>query len=313
MATVVSMINWKGGVGKTTLTLHLGIGIQKAIKEGRVLIIDLDPQCNLSFLALGVEKYVDKVYKQDFGTLKTIFDAYFADSQAQADEVIHSKLVNSSPGRVYVNVDLMLSHQELVLLDLRLARSRKAGRDHKEETRFEIDKLSVLKRILAQVDHLYDYILLDCPPNVNLVTQNAFYACDYYVVPAIPDFLSTTGISLIHDYMDGFNNDFGGMHSYAGIEEPYVETKFGGIIFNMVDEYGGGPKRTHMETIESVISQHPGKVFEKYITDGDGLSVASSVNLPVYAHTSLPRANQNAEKQADYLANLVKEFISRVV
>jgi chromosome partitioning protein len=264
-------------------------------------------------LALGVESYVDKVYKQKFTSLKTVFDDYFSGKQIRSENIIHKEIVNANPRQVYTRVDMILSHQELVLLDLTLARSRKAGKDHKEETRFEIEKLSILHNLLKQVKDEYDYILLDCPPNVNLVTQNAFYASDYYVVPAIPDFLSTTGISLIKDYMENFNKDFTGMHNYAGMNEPYTITKFGGIIFNMVDEYGGGPKQTHAETINSVKTQHPGYVFNNYLTDGDGMSAAASVNLPVYSHENLPRSSQNAEKQANYLQAITKEFITKIV
>lgn len=312
MPVVVSMINWKGGVGKTTLTLQVGIGLKK-FHGKRVLLIDLDPQCNLSFLALGVESYVDKVYTKGVQTLKSVFDSYFSDSIIDAKTVIQNKVVNSRPGYVYNDVDMILSHQELVLLDLRLARSRKSGRDHKEETSFEIEKLAILKRIVDQVADEYDYVLLDCPPNVNLVTQNAFYASDYFVVPAIPDFLSTTGISLIRDYMDKFNEDFNNMHHYAEFGENYNDTKFGGIIFNMVDEYGGGPKRTHQETLSTIQVQHPGFVFEKYVTDGDGISVAASVNLPIYAYEHLPRSSQNANKQSDYFQSLTDEFISKII
>jgi chromosome partitioning protein len=312
MGKVVSMINWKGGVGKSTLTLHLGIGLQKKTKN-RVLIVDLDPQCNLSFLAMGVDSYVKKVYKDNTSTLKDVFDCYFNDNPVDVNQIVQEKLVNSSPGYIYTMVDTILSHQELVLIDLQLARSKKAGKDHKEETRFEIEKLSILASLLSQVKDDYDYILLDCPPNVNIVTQNAFYASDYFVVPAIPDFLSTTGISLIVDYMEKFNSSFAGMHSYADLSTPYVDTKFGGVIFNMVDEYGGGPKATHNETIQTVSSQHLGKVFDRYITDGDGISAAGSVNLPVYSFDHLPRSRDNAKKQSEYLELLVDEFITRIV
>ncbi|HFG8385265.1 TPA: ParA family protein [Salmonella enterica subsp. enterica serovar 1,4,[5],12:b:-] len=65
MAKIISMINWKGGVGKSTLTLHLGLGLMLQNEDRpKVLLIDLDPQCNLSYLALGVTKYVDYVYKK---------------------------------------------------------------------------------------------------------------------------------------------------------------------------------------------------------------------------------------------------------
>ena len=77
MAQVVSLINWKGGVGKTTLTLHLAAGLAE-FHSKKVLLIDLDPQCNLSFLAIGSGDYIKHAYDNDGDTLKTIFDNYFS-------------------------------------------------------------------------------------------------------------------------------------------------------------------------------------------------------------------------------------------
>lgn len=311
MAITISMINWKGGVGKTTLTLHLAAGL--AHRNKRILMIDLDAQCNLSFLALGVDRYVNEVYGNNSNTLKDLFDCYFKNEIICTDDLIHQGLVRSAPGRIFKRLDTILSHQDLVLLDLKLAKTQKAGRDHKESTRFEIEKIAVLHQILSKVRNQYDYIFLDCPPNVNLVTQNAFFTSDYYIVPAIPDFLSTTGISLIDKFMQDFNKDFKSMCEYSGIEEEYKETRFGGIIFNMVDEYRGMPKKTHQETISLIERQFPGKVFENYLTDGDGIATASSINIPVYAFADLPRANQNGEKQAGYLNDIIDELITKIV
>lgn len=311
MAITISMINWKGGVGKTTLTLHLATGL--AHRNKKILMIDLDAQCNLSFLALGVDRYVSEVYKNGCVTLKNLFDCYFENQSISTSELIHSGFVRTTPQKFFTNLDTILSHQDLVLLDLKLAKTQKAGKDHKETTRLEIEKIALLNKILNEIKHDYDYIFLDCPPNVNLVTQNAFFTSDYYIVPAIPDFLSTTGISLIDKFMQDFNKDFKSMCDYAGIEQVYKETLFGGIIFNMVDEYGGAPKKTHQETISLIEKQFPGKVFENYLTDGDGISAASSINIPVYAYADLPRANQNGAKQSEYLNKIIDEFISRVI
>ena len=312
MATAVSLINWKGGVGKTTLTLHLAAGL--ALRHSkRVLLVDLDPQCNLSFLALGVGPYVNHVYSRETTTLKNVFDGYFAHAKTTANAVILDKSVRASADKVFTQVGIVLSHQELTLLDLKLAREKRSGRDHREETRLEIEKLSIIRALLDQVNAEYDYVLLDCPPNVNLVTQNAFFASDYYLVPAIPDFLSTVGISLIKQYMDQFNDDFRSMCAYAGVMQPYVDTKFAGIVFNMVDEYGGGPKSGHAEIIGNVRhEQGVTAVFDNYVTDGDGISAAAQMNIPVFAYSDLPRAHSNAEKQARYLENVVDEFATRV-
>lgn len=313
MPIVISMINWKGGVGKTSLTLHLAAGLALRHTK-RVLLIDLDAQCNLSFLAVGLSAYVDHTYKNNGPTLKTVFDAYFDRAQIKPKDVILEKQVRARAGKIFTQVDIVLSHQELTLLDMKLAREKRSGKDHREETRFEIEKLSVIKNVIDAVASEYDYVLLDCPPNVNLVTQNAFFASDYYVVPAIPDFLSTVGISQITKYMDQFNHDYQSMWSYAGLPGAYVETKFGGIIFNMVDEYGGGPKDGHRQIMTSTASQlGAAALFENYITDGDGMSTAAQFNLPVFAFTDLPRAQQNAEKQATYMGRVVDEFHGRIV
>tara|TARA_Y100000815_G_scaffold273664_1_gene305502 strand:+ start:1133 stop:2074 length:942 start_codon:yes stop_codon:yes gene_type:complete len=313
MTKVVSMINWKGGVGKTTMTLHIAAGLAGSHKKN-VLLIDLDAQCNLSFLAIGAAEYIDHAYTNNGSTLKSIFDNYFDRRSTNPADVILNRRVRSSAGRVYTKVDMILSHQELTLLDMKLAREKRVGKDHREETRFEIEKLSVIKEIICSAAEQYDYVLIDCPPNVNLVTQGAFFASDYYVVPAIPDFLSTVGIRLINQYMDQFNIDYKSMWSYAGLPGVYNETKFGGIIFNMVDEYGGGPKAGHAQIMASTRGQlGANAVFDNYVTDGDGMSAAAQVNLPVYAHTDLPRAHQNAGKQADYLQRVVEEFIARIV
>lgn len=313
MPIVVSMINWKGGVGKTSLTLHLAAGLASRHSK-RVLLVDLDAQCNLSFLAVGLSAYVDHTYKNAGPTLKTVFDAYFDRASIKAKSVILEKQVRARAGKIFTQVGIVLSHQELTLLDMKLAREKRSGKDHREETRFEIEKLSVIKNLIEEVADEYDYVLLDCPPNVNLVTQNAFFASDYYVVPAIPDFLSTVGISQITKYMNQFNQDYRSMWAYAGLPGTYADTKFGGIIFNMVDEYGGGPKDGHSQIMASTAGQlGSGSIFDNYITDGDGISAAAQVNLPVFAFSDLPRAQANAEKQATYMGRVVDEFLNRIV
>ncbi|MCL9849316.1 ParA family protein (plasmid) [Ralstonia solanacearum P673] len=315
MPKIVSMINWKGGVGKSTLSLHLGVGIMRSGSNGkraRVLLVDLDPQCNLSYLALGVSGYIDYVYDNKNPTLKNLFDSYFKGEIFKTSDAIIGRPIKASPGNVWLNVDLLPSHHELVLVDMRLAREKKSGTTHQEETKYEIDKLSIINNAIAQVADQYDYVILDCPPNINLVTQNSFFASDSYVIPAIPDFLSTVGISLIRSEMDRMNKSFGQMIGYAGVEMKYSNADLKGIIFNMVDEYGGGPKNTHRATINSTGVQHPGMVFDNYVTDGDGISTAADSNMTVYSYDHFPKARANGEKQADALMKVSQEFIAKI-
>lgn len=315
MPKVISMINWKGGVGKSTLSLHLGVGAMKFSNpesRARVLLVDLDPQCNLSYLALGVSKYIDHVYDKKKPTLKNLFDSYFKGETFDTTKAIIKKPITASPGKIWIDVDLLPSHHDLVLVDMRLAREKKSGTTHQEETRYEIDKLSIIQNALDQVADQYDYIILDCPPNINLVTQNSFFASDSYVIPAIPDFLSTVGISLIRTEIDRLNKNFSQMIGYSGIDATYADAELKGIIFNMVDEYGGGPKQTHDTTINLMKTQHPNLVFENYVTDGDGISTAADNNMTVYSYDHFPKAKANGQKQAEALERVTAEFISRV-
>lgn len=313
MAQVISMINWKGGVGKSSLTLHLGIGLMREDSaRPKVLLIDLDPQCNLSYLALGVDKYVNYVYKSRNPTLKNIFDDYFDGKEFDTNLAIIKTPISSGANRVWRSVDLLPSHHELVLIDMRLAREKKSGSSHKEETNLELEKMAIIKRAIEKVEDKYDYIILDCPPNINLVTQNAFFASRSYLIPAIPDFLSTVGISLIKDEMEKLNKSFKGMIQYSGSEISYEDAEMLGIVFNMVKEYGDKPKSTHEETISDVKMQHKEMVFKNYITHGDGVSVAAENNLTVYSYSALPKSKQNAEKQANYFVAVVKELRARL-
>ncbi|MEZ8282935.1 ParA family protein [Vibrio splendidus] len=314
-AKVISMINWKGGVGKSTLSLHLAVGMMRRAKgEDRpnILLIDLDPQCNLSYLALGVSNYVDKVYQHNQPTLKDIFESYFEGNVFNTTDAIIKQPITARPGRVWSNVDILPSHADLVLVDMRLARERKSGTSHQEETKFEIDKVSIIYNAIKQVEDDYDYIIIDCPPNINLVTQNSFFASQYYLIPAIPDFLSTIGISMINTEMDKLNENFERMISYSGVKLDYYNSELLGIVFNMVDEYRGGPKSTHEQTINNVRQQHGTAVFENYVTDGDGISVAADNQMTVYSYEHLPKSKANAEKQSDYLEEVVDELFTRI-
>jgi len=310
VAIITSLINWKGGVGKTTLTYHLATGL--TYRRNRVLLIDLDPQCNLSLLAVGTDPYFNMVYEEGVPTLKTIFDSYFAKQPIRARDVILTKRVGSSPGNVFTHVDIVLGHQDLTLLDLKLAQHGLAYEDDSlERMQVEIKKISIIKELVEQVADDYDYVFIDCPPNVYLTTQNAFYASDYYIIPAIPDRLSTVGIVLICNQMEEFNREYRKKHETLDLPHPYQETKLSGIVFNKVEERRGAPRSGQREFIENVRSQVGGAVYASYLSDGDGISVAAQSGYPVFAHETLFRAKNTAQKQARCVQEIITEFLTR--
>ena len=104
----------------------------------------------------------------------------------------------SSEGESLVsNLHIVPSHLALVLVDLQLAAKAAVG-----EAVFSSQ--AVIRQALQKVQDQYDYIIFDCPPNFNLVTQNGLFASDSYIIPAIPDYLSTLGISLIQGEVNDF-------------------------------------------------------------------------------------------------------------
>jgi len=183
-ATVISLVNMKGGVGKTTVAVNLAAHLARDHAK-RVLLVDLDPQTNAS-LSLMPEAAWEK-WAEEHGTMADVFEL---DAKRKRD-IDHSKLracivpnvVPEIPG-----LDLVPSHLKLTFLDLDLA--ARPGRER------------IFTRKLAKVIDEYDFILCDCPPNLQTATQNALYASDWFLVPMQPDYLSSVGLGLLLDRLD---------------------------------------------------------------------------------------------------------------
>ncbi|MBC7130683.1 AAA family ATPase, partial [Candidatus Bathyarchaeota archaeon] len=183
VATTVSFINFKGGVGKTTLCVEIGASLAYKFGE-RVLLIDLDPQTNAT---LSLMRVIDwQRHCETVGTLYDFFSACLKGDTFDLSRILVKRPVNYM-GRLD-NLDLLPSSLELFGIDLELA------------TRFghgDIKPKLFLRDALKELQSDYDYILIDCPPNLYLATQNGLFASDGYVIVALAEYLSTVGISYI--------------------------------------------------------------------------------------------------------------------
>lgn len=159
MAKVISVSNQKGGVGKTTTTCAVAAGLKK--RGFRVLALDLDPQGNLGF-HVGA----------DTDTSATIYDVLKEDMKLQY-------AIQKMPAMDVITSSILLSGIELEFTG--------TGREY------------LLKEALEPVQEMYDYILIDTPPALGILTINAFTASDFIVVPMLPDIFSLQGIAQLYE------------------------------------------------------------------------------------------------------------------
>src|SRR5436190_2770171 len=175
MAKVVTIINFKGGVGKTTVSVELSTSLARFYGK-RTLLVDLDPQASATFYVMEQEHWRQWSYRN--GSTYNLFE-----QQGQFFPIRNAIVQDVIQGRSTVfGFDLLPSNPDLIDVDLRLA---------------DFMGYTVLQRYFDEIQDDYDYIICDCPPNFNPVTKNSLWASDAYIVPTVPDFLSTYGIGLL--------------------------------------------------------------------------------------------------------------------
>ena len=163
---VIAVTNQKGGVGKTTTTVNLGVGL---VMEGKkVLLIDADPQGSLT-VSLGVKNPDDLKI-----SLATVMDDVIEDRPFSADAgiIAHKEGVDLLPSNIE------LSGMETALFNV-------------------MSREYVLRNYVNEVKKDYDYILIDCMPSLGMMTINALVAADSVIIPSQPSFLSTKGLNLL--------------------------------------------------------------------------------------------------------------------
>lgn len=214
MATVVSLINMKGGVGKTTLAMQLAHAADK--EDLRVLAIDLDPQSNLSQALMNPRKYVAHL-RANKPTVAQIFDEYVPSGGGAG-----------SP-RVLKVEDLILkkvgiwTDSTLDLIPSRLELSRTLKNPTGKERR--------LAKAVAQIADQYDLIIIDCAPTESILTDAAYFASRYVIVPIKPEFMATIGLPLLARSLHEFQ-----------LENDDHEIEIAGLVFNHSSTYSSGPE-----------------------------------------------------------------------
>lgn len=273
---VISVINYKGGVGKTTLTSNLSAEL--ANRGYKVLMIDLDPQTSLTFSFIKPDQWL-KDFSADI-TIKNWFKKSKKKKIKFTDLVLDLHLFDGSPGQL----NLISSHLDLINIDLELA--TQLGGANMTQTKANFLKVHrILLNGIEQLGQNYDFVIIDCPPNFNIVTKNAIVASDYILIPAKPDYLSTLGIDYLQRSVNALINDY---NDYCRVEDSEDEDNYSeidpqilGVLFTMVQFYGGQP----IQALRQYISQTKKlgiPVFKDYIRENKTIfSNAPEYGLPV--------------------------------
>jgi len=280
MATVVSMINMKGGVGKSTLTFNLAW--RSAWQEKlRVLAVDLDPQANLSQYFLGAQKYLDLI-KPGSKTVVDIFEQFSAPSSISAaptlvkpSEVIH-RLHKWDDGSL---LDLVPSRLELAWT-----------------LKNPTEKAQLLPQFLSKVQDNYDLILIDCAPTESILTVAAYKSSRYVFVPVRPEFLATIGLPLLARSL----NEFKLQHQHQSIE-------MGGIIFNGLRRTNTPPEQTKsMKDVKKIAAAEGWQVLDSPAHHSDSYPAGAREGTPIFL-TSYAR-----EYVINEFDDVATDFLDRV-
>jgi len=251
MPRIIAIANQKGGVGKTTTAINISASVAAA--ERRALVVDMDPQANLTS-GFGID--TDRLDGQTI--YRGIIDGVSAEGLIRDTELEKLKVLPS---------ERSLTGAELELVD-------QPRREYR------------LRELLAPIAESFDFIFIDCPPSLGLLTVNALVAADAVLVPLQCEFFALAGVSELMTTVSRVRASF----------NPHLAVE--GIIFTMVDE------RTNLtaQVMENVRAAFPEAVFDSVVPRNIRLAEAPSFGKPILLYDI-------RSKGAEAYLNLTKELL----
>lgn len=231
MTRIISIVNHKGGVGKTTSTVNIGAALSKFHKQ-RVLLVDLDPQANLTS-SLGLSTHDDEI-----------------------------GIYHALTGRSTLHIMNVESRMDIIPANILLSKAEKELND-------ETGREYILKELLEKVKEYYDYIILDCPPSMGVLTLNALTASTDIFIPLEPEFLSLRGLNNILRVVQLVQQRINQDVDITGVFLTRYDTR----------------TSLHKNALEIANKHFSGKVFKTKIRRNIALAEAPSFGTHIFGHS----------------------------
>lgn len=278
MAKRISVINFKGGVGKTTLSFQLASGLAR-YHGARVLAIDVDHQSSLSILCLGAAGWDNVVASGN--VIDRIFSSFVGQGTPlpSANDIIYKTALN---GR-YSNLHIVPASLRLDDIEIDLTASHQGN-----AIQSEWNKRTLICRWLeeANIDDNYDYVIFDCPPATKIVSQNAIAASHGYIIPVVPEAVMERGAPhLASMIQSGIDTRLNALAPFGDARPMFVpHTALVGVAVTRIKSASGwsGYTDDHTQHLQSLVRRWGTNLIEPYIPDGTGVSQTLSAGVPVY-------------------------------
>lgn len=255
MCKIISIFNQKGGIGKSTTTVNLGSAI--AVKGKKVLLLDMDPQANTT-VSVGIDDEEVKL---------TVYDL-LKEKRVSKDLIL--KVIKKTS---FTNLDVLPS--DITLSDAEITLSNIMSRE------------TILSRVLENIKDEYDYIIIDCPPSLGLLSINSLVASNGVVIPVATSFFSIKGIKHLFNTITLVQENL----------KPELEVI--GVLVTMYDQR----KNIAKDIKNSLISTFDDKVFNTLIRINSQIEYAQDERMPVIHY------NKSCNGYIDYM-NLAEEVLS---
>lgn len=250
----IAFINQKGGTGKTTTTLSVGAALAR---DGyKVLLIDIDPQGNLTTSA-GLKELGDNE--------PTVYEVL------KGEASINAAIKHKTGAYDILPTDIRQSGADIELASV-------PGRE------------LLLKEALEELKTAYDYVLIDCPPSLSIITLMGLTACNGVIIPVQAQYLALQGMAQL-------------VHTIELVKKrmnPQIE--IAGVVLTMYD----GRKTLDKEILESVSAAFPDKVFKTLISNNVSLAEAPAFGMDIYEYKPDSKGAQLYEELTDEIIERVK-------